>query len=205
MPASSAPTGGSAPGATPAPAVPGFALPPDAQAPIRAAHAPAPGTVLPHHYAQCYACGEAQEAGLHLVPTAGEGVTLTGELLVTEAHQGAPGLAHGGLIATAFDETLGFLLWLLALPAVTAKLETQYRAPVPIGHRLHIAAECTGVAGRKVYTYGQARLDGPDGPVVADASGLFVVVPVEHFTRHAPAGALARMGRLAEQGPGYNP
>lgn len=196
------------------PGVPGFPLPADAAAPKRAANAPAPGTVLPHHYAQCYACGEAQEAGLHLVPTAGEGVTLTGQLLVTQAHQGAPGLAHGGLIATVFDETLGFLLWLLALPAVTAKLETQYRAPVPIGRRLHIAAQCTGVAGRKVYTYGQGRLDGPEGPVVAEASGLFVVVPLEHFTRYAPVEALGRMSRLADkshagqlgdQRPEYNP
>ena len=58
---------------------------------------------------------------------------MTSELTVTEHHQGAPGQAHGGLLATAFDETMGFLLWVVGRPAVTARLETDYVLPVPVG------------------------------------------------------------------------
>lgn len=194
---------------SPGQSAPGFALPADALAPSRSRHAPAPGTVLPAHYSDCYACGNAQEAGLHLVATAGEGVSITAELLVTDRHQGAPGLAHGGLIATAFDEALGFLLWLLAAPAVTAKLETQFRAPVPVGRRLHISARCTGVAGRKVYAYAEGRLDALDGPLVAEAAGLFVVVGLEHFTRYASPVRVSGVDEVAAHIPAvsqrYNP
>ena len=75
-----------------------------------------------------------------------------GKFLVTENHQGAPGLAHGGLLTLAFDEALGKLMWLLRAPAVTGRLETDFLLPVPIGTELHILAEITGLAGRKVYS-----------------------------------------------------
>ncbi|MEY2823137.1 MAG: hypothetical protein RLZZ485_773 [Actinomycetota bacterium] len=37
-------------------------------------------------------------------------MNLTGQFVVTDQHQGAPGLAHGGLLALAFDEALGKLM-----------------------------------------------------------------------------------------------
>ena len=95
--------------------------------------------------------------------TAGEGVSITGEFVVTADHQGAPGLAHGGLLTAAFDETLGMLMWLLRTPAVTARLETDFHLPVPVGSTLHIAAHASAVRGRKVFTEAVGRLGGPDG------------------------------------------
>ena len=115
--------------------------------------------------------------------TAGEGVSLTGEFVVTADHQGAPGLAHGGLLTAAFDETLGMLMWLLRTPAVTARLETDFRRPVPVGSTLHIAAHASAVQGRKVFTEAVGRLGGPDGPLAVRARALFVQVAVAHFTR----------------------
>lgn len=63
-------------------------------------------------------------------------------------------------------------------------LETDYRLPVPVGSRLHLAAECTGVDGRKIWARGEARLGGPDGPLALTAAALFVAVPLEHFGEH---------------------
>jgi acyl-coenzyme A thioesterase PaaI-like protein len=99
---------------------------------------------------------------------------------VSELHQGAPGLAHGGVLAAAFDEALGAAAELAHQPLVTVRLECDFHKPVPVGATLHITARCTGVDGRKVYTAGAARL-GPDGPVAARAAGLFLAVPPEHF------------------------
>ena len=59
-------------------------------------------------------------------------------LEVGDYHQGAPGLAHGGVIATAMDEAMGVLNRLLAVPVVTVHLEIDYRRPVPVGTTLHI-------------------------------------------------------------------
>jgi len=50
----------------------------------------------------------------------------------------------------AFDEALGKLMWLIRSPAVTARLETDFLLPVPMGTTLHITAEITGQVNRKV-------------------------------------------------------
>ena len=110
-----------------------------------------------------------------------DGLGISAEFEVTEHHQGAPGLAHGGVLAAAFDEALGALNWLLRMPAVTARLETDFRKPVPVGQIVHIDGKIVGVDGRKVYTQAVGRLGGADGPVVLTAAALFIQVGLEHF------------------------
>jgi len=156
--------------------------PPDAVLPERNPNAPAPGQPIPSHYTRCFVCGDSHEAGLRLDVVAGEGLSLTGTFTVSEHHQGAPGLAHGGLLTAAFDDALGSLNWLLSAPAVTGRLETDFRRPVPVGSTLHIHAEVVGVKGRKVFTKAVGRLGAPDGPVALTAAALFIQVPIEHFT-----------------------
>jgi acyl-coenzyme A thioesterase PaaI-like protein len=160
--------------------------------------APAPGTVLPTHYEHCFGCGPSTPGGLRITTTAGEGLTVHAEFVVAKGHQGAPGLAHGGLLAAAFDETLGSLAALLRLPAVTGKLETDFRRPVPVDSTLFITATVDGIAGRKIYESAEGRLDAPDGPVAVRARALFVVVGMEHFIKHGkPDQVRAVFGRLA--------
>jgi len=180
---------------TPAPpARPGLPTTPPADAvlPDRSPLAPPPGAEIPSHYALCYGCGDEHPSGLHLHVRAGDGLSLTGTFTVTEQHQGAPGLAHGGLLTTAFDDALGSLNWLLAAPAVTARLEVDFRRPVPVGSTLHIRAEVVGRKGRKVFTRATGRLDAPDGPLALTAAALFIQVAVEHFAEHGRAEDVAR-------------
>ncbi|MFF9128235.1 PaaI family thioesterase [Streptomyces sp. NPDC014889] len=158
--------------------------PPDAVAPVRHPDAPAPGELLGSHYAECFGCGGEQPHGLHLQARAGEGVAITAEFTVQPAHQGAPGLAHGGVLATALDEALGSLNWLLRTIAVTGRLETDYVRPVPVGTTLHLEAAVTAVAGRKIYSRATGRVGGPDGPVAVRAEALFIEVKVDHFVDH---------------------
>jgi len=155
--------------------------PTDAVAPVRHPDAPAPGELLGAHYDQCFGCGGAQPHGLHLEARAGEGVSLTAEFTVRSAHQGAPGLAHGGVLATALDETLGSLNWLLRTIAVTGRLETDFVRPVPVGTVLHLEAEVTAVAGRKIYSRATGRIGGPEGPLAVRAGAVFIEVKVDHF------------------------
>ncbi|MFE7646314.1 PaaI family thioesterase [Streptomyces phaeoluteigriseus] len=152
--------------------------------PVRHPDAPAPGDLLGAHYEHCFGCGGGQSHGLHLEARAGEGVTVTAEFTVQAAHQGAPGLAHGGVLATALDETLGSLNWLLRTIAVTGRLETDFARPVPVGTTLHLEAEVTAVAGRKIYSTATGRIGGPEGPVAVRADALFVEVDVKHFVEH---------------------
>ena len=160
--------------------------PEGAQIPPRHPKAPQSGTKIPSHFGHCFGCGDLHPTGLHLVAHVGEGANLTAEFTVTHDHQGAPGLAHGGLLSLAFDEALGKLMWLIRSPAVTARLETDFLKPVPMGSTLHITAEISGQVGRKVYTRAEGRLDSPDGPLAVKAAALYVVVPMSHFLENAP-------------------
>lgn len=172
--------------------------PPSAEAPAVAPGAPPVGTRLPAHYDDCFGCGDGNAAGLHLAVEVAEGVAVRGTFTVHRRHQGAPGLAHGGLLATAMDETLGFVNSLLRRPAVTARLEVDYRLPVPVGTELAVSAHCDAVSGRKSWIRGTALL--PDGRVAVQAAALFLAVGVEHFRTHGDATAFS-----SRPAPDYNP
>lgn len=182
------------------------APPPDAVMPLRAPTAPAPGEPIPSHYRWCVGCGEEHPTGLHLRITAGSGLNVHGDFTVTEHHQGAPGLAHGGLLTVAIDEVLGSLNWLLAGPAVTGRLECDFRRPVPVGSVLHIDAEVIGVKGRKVFTRAIGRLGDADGPIAVSATALFVQVPLRHFVDHGTREHVAQaIADRANGGPAWRP
>ncbi len=161
------------------------APPPGAGLPERPDAAPAPGTVLPSHYAQCMGCGADHPTGLRLRMVVGEGWTVHADVTLGEHHQGAPGLAHGGMLAAALDEALGGLGWLLQAPMVTGRLQVEYLRPVRIGTTVRIVAQAVAVQGRRTYCQAYARdvadLDGGD---LARAFAVFVLVPLEHFRRH---------------------
>lgn len=165
--------------------------PVEVEVPDRHPDAPAPGTKHGPHYARCFGCGDEVEHGLHLQTETGEGQTILAQFTVTDEHQGAPGLAHGGLLACAFDEALGSTVGqLLRRPAVTGRLETDFLRPVPVGSTLHIVGTFDGLAGRKVYASADGRLNAPDGPVAVRARALYVIVEFSHFIEHGRAADL---------------
>ncbi|MEI6843778.1 MAG: PaaI family thioesterase [Actinomycetes bacterium] len=166
--------------------------------PPRHPKAPAIGSRIPSHFGHCFGCGELHPTGLHLVAHAGDGANLSAQFTVTKDHQGAPGLAHGGLLSLAFDEALGKLMWLIRAPAVTARLETDFLKPVPMGSTLHITARITGQVNRKVYTSAEGRLNAADGPLAVKASALFVVVSMDHFLNNAPKEYLEEISKIPE-------
>jgi acyl-coenzyme A thioesterase PaaI-like protein len=166
--------------------------------PERHPEAPATGSKIPSHFAHCFGCGEKHPTGLHLVAHVGNAMDITAEFVVSENHQGAPGLAHGGLLSLAFDEALGKLMWLLRAPAVTARLETDFLKPVPMGSKLFITAEITGQVSRKVYCSAVGRLNSPEGEIAVRAAALYVIVPMSHFLQNAPAEYLEAIAKTPE-------
>ena len=178
--------------------IPSTTAPEGSPIPERHPKAPAAGSKIPSHFGHCFGCGELHPTGLHLVAYAGEGLDITAKFTVSENHQGAPGLAHGGLLSLAFDEALGKLMWLLRAPAVTGRLETDFLKPVPMGSTLHITAEITGQVNRKVFTSAIGRLNSPDGEIAVRAAALCIIVPMDHFMNNAPKEYLAQMAKTPE-------
>ena len=178
--------------------IPSTTAPEGSPIPVRHPLAPVVGSKIPSHFGHCFGCGELHPTGLHLVAYAGTGLDITAEFTVNENHQGAPGLAHGGLLSLAFDEALGKLMWLLRAPAVTGRLETDFIKPVPMGTTLHITAEITGQVNRKVYTSAVGRLNSADGEIAVRAAALYIIVPMDHFMNNAPKEYLAQMAKTPE-------
>jgi acyl-coenzyme A thioesterase PaaI-like protein len=134
--------------------------------------------IAPHH-PHCIGCGPENPGsiGLRLVAH-GERVHAT--CTFDERHQGAPGFVHGGILATAIDDTVGTLLVLLRRPAVTARLEVDYRAPAFLHREMEIEAWTERIDGRKLHLAATVR-DGDQ--VVAEGRALFLEVSLEHFAQ----------------------
>jgi acyl-coenzyme A thioesterase PaaI-like protein len=156
--------------------------------------APSPGTALEQHFHHCFGCGDEVESGLRLRSTVADDNVVVTTFAVTKAHQGSPGIAHGGLLSCALDEALGATAGrLLQIPVVTARLETDFRHPVPVDSTLYIVSRIDGVAGRKVYVSGEGRIDATDGQLAIEGRGLFITVGVEHFLKHGDAEQVQRL------------
>jgi acyl-coenzyme A thioesterase PaaI-like protein len=136
---------------------------------------------LPPHHPNCLGCGPDNPATLGL-KLAIDGERVRGEVTLDDRHQGAPGFAHGGVVATALDDTLGTLLVVLGHPGVTARLEINYRRPAFLHRRFELEAWVERVEGRKIEMAAEMR---EDGEVVADAAALFIHVDREHFLQGA--------------------
>ncbi|MEV4099706.1 PaaI family thioesterase [Nonomuraea sp. NPDC049649] len=164
--------------------------PPEAQPPKPHPDAPPPGSRLGSHFSRCFGCGADHPTGLHISAVTPDGADVEAAFTVGESHQGAPGLAHGGVLAAAMDEVIGMSIWLLRKPYVTARLETDYLLPVPVGTTLHLRARCTGIQGRKAYLEAEGRVGAPDGPAAVRAAALFIEVDMTHFAEHGDLEAI---------------
>lgn len=134
---------------------------------------------LPPHQPHCLGCGDRNPASLGIRMRV-DGDRIRGHVTIDRRHEGAPGFVHGGALSTVLDDALGFVLMILKRPAVTAKLEINFRQPALLDRRFEIEAWADAVEGRKLHLRGELR--GEDG-LIADARGLFIEVELDHFMR----------------------
>ncbi len=99
--------------------------------------------------------------------------------------EGPPGHAHGGSQAALLDEGMGAAAWLSGKTVLAAKIEINFREPLPLGTVLTMRAEVTKIDGKKIYASGQLVAD--DGMIYSEGTGLFVVID--------PAKLLRKIGR----------
>ena len=89
------------------------------------------------------------------------------------AFEGAPGRAHGGVVAALLDEVMGLLNVIHGAMAFTAQLDITYHAPTPVGEPIVARAWLTRRDERKRYV--EATLHAED-LLVASAKGLFIAM-----------------------------
>lgn len=142
---------------------------------VRAA---ADGDPLPPHSSDCAGCGPANEAGIALrASKSASGVRAFHTF--DERQVGAPGIAHGGLVATAFDDLFGFVLYTVEALAVTRSITVDYLAPFRLHEEYLFEAHVENQVGRRIQMKAEAR-DG-HGQLVGRANATFVAVGIDHF------------------------
>jgi acyl-coenzyme A thioesterase PaaI-like protein len=100
------------------------------------------------------------------------------------AHEGAPGLLHGGLLAAALDELLGMATSFSGSPGMTRELSVRYERPTPIHAPLDFVARLDRVEGRRLHVSAEALANGVR---TATAHGVFTQVGGEKFAELAKA------------------
>ena len=94
------------------------------------------------------------------------------------AFEGAPGRAHGGVVAAILDETMGYVLPIVGELAYTANLNIDYIAPAPVGRELSVTASLRDRAERKLWI--EARGESDEG-IFVRAEALFLTVDLTQF------------------------
>ena len=90
-----------------------------------------------------------------------------------KAFEGAPGRAHGGVIAALLDEVMGLMNVIHGAMAFTAQLDITYVAPTPVGEPIIARAWLARRDNRKQFV--EATLHADD-VLVASANALFISI-----------------------------
>jgi acyl-coenzyme A thioesterase PaaI-like protein len=115
------------------------------------------------------------------------------------AYEGPPGFLHGGMSGLLMDQLLGSAAIAAGLWGMTARLELDYRGPVPLETPLVLRARVVEDAGRKTIVAGSIALAADPGRALVEARGVFVAPRPEKLEsyfgaitdaagRHSPPG-----------------
>ena len=130
----------------------------------------------PHH---CFACGELNEHGLHLVLH----TDVTGcwtEVTLDAAFQGWEDVAHGGILCTILDEVMAWAVIGQDTWGVTARMTVDFKRPASVGRPLRAEGMVTEAGRRLMRTQGRI-VDVGTGEVLATSTGTYVAAPPERL------------------------
>ena len=122
--------------------------------------------------------GQSNPLAPPIVITSNEG-QVRAEVVFGSAYEGPPGCVHGGCIAAAFDEVLGYTQTFSGQPGMTGTLETVYRAPTPLHEPLVFRSRVEKVSGRKVICTGTLHAG---DRLCAEATAIFISLRLGSMT-----------------------
>ncbi len=124
----------------------------------------------------CFGCGEQNPIGLRLkFHRAGDDVQA--HFIPKKVHEGYAAMMHGGIVSTLLDEAMSWAVIDRGHLAVTAKLEIEFKRPVPVTEPLLVIGRVTRDRRRLVEAAGELR--SASGDLLATASAVFMRVSDE--------------------------
>jgi uncharacterized protein (TIGR00369 family) len=127
----------------------------------------------------CFGCSPSNPVGLRLTFRR-RGDVVTTRYAIPDRFHGAPGIAHGGIVATLLDEvSCAAVFFVRGSAVVTGELSVRYLKPCPVGKALDVAGRITGEHPRYAVVESEIR----DGDLLlARSTGKFF-----HQARREPA------------------
>jgi acyl-coenzyme A thioesterase PaaI-like protein len=107
-----------------------------------------------------------------------EGEDITTQFVLRKGFEGAPGRAHGGMVAAAFDDITGWVIAQIRQPAFTGELTVRFEAPVPVDTEFVVTTRLAGRDGRKLYITAEMTAH---GQLVATCKATYITVDPSIF------------------------
>ena len=149
----------------------------------------------PHH---CFACGTLNTHGLQLELHLEERRSWA-SLTLDDRFEGWQGIAHGGIVCTILDEVMAWALVAEDNWGVTARMQVDFKRPVPIGRPIRADGWIT--RSRRRIVDAEAKLvDAETGADLATATGTYVAAD-EARKRELRARYGVRAGRPRDGTP----
>ena len=127
------------------------------------------------HVESCFGCSTTNPASLGIVLSATPDGAV-GRVRFGADAQGAPGLVHGGLLATFADEVMGFVQHGGNAVRLTAEMTLRYRRPTPVDTDLVCRAEARETTGRRFHVHAAITAADDDNTVLAEADAIYVLM-----------------------------
>ena len=125
---------------------------------------------------QCYVCGAENAMGLRVRFGRHGAQGSRGCYTARAEHAGWDGVLHGGVIFALMDEAFGWSLFFQDIASVTARVETRFHRPVPVGERLVVTAEILKQRRCLFEAHAEVRSDGPDDALFAEATATMYLI-----------------------------
>jgi acyl-coenzyme A thioesterase PaaI-like protein len=127
------------------------------------------------HVESCFGCSTTNPASLRIV-LASTPDGAVGRVRFGPDAEGAPGLVHGGLLATFADEVMGFLEHGGNAVRLTAEMTLRYRRPTPVDTELVCRAQAGETTGRRFQVHAVISPAEDDTTVLAEADATYVLM-----------------------------
>jgi acyl-coenzyme A thioesterase PaaI-like protein len=131
------------------------------------------------HVESCFGCSTTNPAslGIELSSTPGGA---DGRVRFGSDAEGAPGLVHGGLLATFADEVMGFVPHGGNAVRLTAEMTIRYQRPTPVDTELRCRARAGETTGRRFTVHATITTTDDETTVLAEADARYVLLIPEN-------------------------
>ncbi|SRR6266567_8515823 len=119
---------------------------------------------------KCYVCGPDNPLGLQVLFQLDGPYGSVTHYRARAEHGGWNGILHGGVTFALMDEALGWALYYQNQPAVTARAETKFHKPVPVGANVVVKAWVVRKRRRLFGAHAEIRMEDAVGTLLAETN-----------------------------------